>query len=174
MKSLKDECVANVLKNKSACSSSSVKKVSKILLKSKVNNFFVRTNFLWKKCNINISSLFSTFITRTSVFSVKVCRPCWCGLCRPPAVTAAVDMMRLESNSTASTSGGPGAAVGGGGGGGAVAVVGSPLSQSFSSDFMGNQLAACFSQLFEKCPTESGSLRLTSYVPLWFIIFLKY
>jgi len=51
---------------------------------------------------------------------------------------------------------GPGAV---GGGGGVDMAPGSPLSQSFSSDFMGNQLASYFSQLFEKSSTESGNQR---------------
>ena len=70
-------------------------------------------------------------------------------------VTVNVVMMRLESNSASDASG----AVGVDGAAAAGVAVGSPLSQSFSSDFMGNQLATYFSQLFEKCPTESGSLR---------------
>ena len=74
----------------------------------------------------------------------------WCAV-RPTVAVA--DMMRLESNSTPSSTGAVGV------GAAAAPPVGSPLSQSFSSDFMGNQLATYFSQLFEKCPTDSGSLR---------------
>ena len=71
-------------------------------------------------------------------------------------------MMRLEGGGAAmaSASAPSSAAVSGQGAGelgGAMSMSSASLSASVSSDFLGNQLATYFSQLFEKAPSDPSA-----------------
>ena len=65
-------------------------------------------------------------------------------------------MMRLEGGGAAMASA---SAPGSSGPGGAMSMSSASLSASVSSDFLGNQLATYFSQLFEKAPSDQSAQR---------------
>ena len=46
---------------------------------------------------------------------------------------------------------------------GAMSMSSASLSASVSSDFLGNQLATYFSQLFEKAPSDQSAQRFVSF-----------